>query len=288
MPFDVPVREQLAIVSENNLRLPDALTVRYGPAPLLARFVLEGDMAVRQWGIRLRIRHDFEALQYVNRRAVAEGTCVPTPMMFNPRHTDLRPDNAYWLSGESDSGEIVLTGAFRVFRWTDSSLADEAGIFFCDAEGQPHRCIVTAPAAPEISGTVFWGGSLWIRPDYRRRHLSEIVGRLGRAFAAATWPVDWMMCLVVPQLADKGVAHGYGYKHLSRSVFFPASHLGDLEMVVAYLSGREAYADFAGFLSSGLSDPKYFDSFASSSRRAENIVTKTSSEPVVHGSISLS
>jgi hypothetical protein len=30
------------IVPENNLRLPDALTIKYGPAPLLARFVLEG------------------------------------------------------------------------------------------------------------------------------------------------------------------------------------------------------------------------------------------------------
>jgi hypothetical protein len=288
MPLDDTKRELSIIIPENNLRLPDALTVSHGPAALLARFVLAGDIAVRQWGIHLRIRHDFDALQDVNRRAVADGTCVPTPMMFNPRHSDLRPDNSYWLSGESESGEIVLTGAFRVFDWRHSALADEAGIFFCNAEGQPHRCIVTAPAASEIGGIVFWGGSLWIRPDYRRRHLSEIVGRLGRAFAAATWPVDWMMCLVVPTLADKGIAHGYGYKHLSRSIMFPACHLGDLEMVVAYLSVDEAYADFAGFLSSGLSDPKYFDNFASSSRRAENIVTSTSSEPVVHGSISLS
>ena len=44
------------IVPENNLRLPDALTVKHGPARLLSRFVLEGDVAARQMGLRLRLR----------------------------------------------------------------------------------------------------------------------------------------------------------------------------------------------------------------------------------------
>ena len=41
------------IVPENNLRLPDALTIKHGPARLLSRFVLEGDKAARQMGLRL-------------------------------------------------------------------------------------------------------------------------------------------------------------------------------------------------------------------------------------------
>jgi hypothetical protein len=61
------------IVPENNLRLPDALTIKHGPAPLLARFVLEGDKAARQLGIRLRLRHDFGELLYINKqRSLAE------------------------------------------------------------------------------------------------------------------------------------------------------------------------------------------------------------------------
>ncbi|HVB15616.1 MAG TPA: hypothetical protein VNF04_03715 [Stellaceae bacterium] len=166
MPLDFP-----NIVPENNLRLPDALTVRHGPAPLLSRFVLQGDRAVRRMGINLRIRHDFDELAYVNKRAVAGGTWIPLPMMFDPDYSDLRPENSYWLSGENDSGEIVLTGAFRVFYWPETSLADEAGLFFCKGQGKPHACVVTAPAAQSINGVVFWGGSLWIRPDHRRRRL---------------------------------------------------------------------------------------------------------------------
>jgi len=283
MPLDYP-----NIVPENNLRLPDALTVQHGPAPLLSRFVLQGDRAVRELGIRMRLRHDFAELAYVNKAAVASGTWVPLVHMFNPLYSDLRPENSYWLSGEDNNGEIVLTGAFRVFYWPESTLAQEAGYYFCDKGGRPHDCVVTAPAAEQIGGIVFWGGSLWIRPDHRRRHLSELVGRLGRAFAAARWPVDWMMCLVMPVLAEKGVATGYGYKHLSRSVLFPSSPLGDLEMIVAYLSIGEAYTDFEEFLTAGLAEPGYFGAAELPASRRENIVTRTSSEPVFHGSISLS
>ena len=55
------------IVPENNLRLPDALTIKHGPAQLIAKFVLEGDKAARRMGIRLRLRHDFHDLVYVNK-----------------------------------------------------------------------------------------------------------------------------------------------------------------------------------------------------------------------------
>ena len=61
------------IVPENNLRLPDALTIKHGPARLLSRFVLEGDKATRQMGLRLRLRHDFGELLYLNEREVARG-----------------------------------------------------------------------------------------------------------------------------------------------------------------------------------------------------------------------
>ena len=59
------------IVPENDLRLPDALTIKYGPAPLLARFVLDGDRVARDMGIRLRLRYDFGELLYLNKQQTA-------------------------------------------------------------------------------------------------------------------------------------------------------------------------------------------------------------------------
>jgi hypothetical protein len=61
------------IVPENNLRLPDALTIKHGPARLLAKFVIEGDKAARQMGLRLRLRHDFDELVHLNKEEIARG-----------------------------------------------------------------------------------------------------------------------------------------------------------------------------------------------------------------------
>src|SRR5580700_2483381 len=97
------------IVPENNLRLPDALTIKHGPAALLAKFVLEGDKAARRVGIRLRLRHDFGELLYLNEREDARGNWFLLVNMFNPAYCDLSLEGSYWISGETDRGEIVLS-----------------------------------------------------------------------------------------------------------------------------------------------------------------------------------
>ena len=110
------------IVPENNLRLPDALTVKHGPAHLLSRFVLEGDKAAREKGVRLRLRHDFGELVYVNKQQIARGSWYRLLDPFNPEYSDLTPENSYWISGENENGEIVLTQAGRIYYWPDSTL----------------------------------------------------------------------------------------------------------------------------------------------------------------------
>ncbi|HJY51985.1 MAG TPA: hypothetical protein VJ349_25575, partial [Stellaceae bacterium] len=90
------------IVPENDLRLPDALTVKHGPARLLSRFVLEGDKAARGMGLRLRLRHDFGELLYLNEREVAHGNWFKLVNMYNPAYCDLSPENSYWISGENE------------------------------------------------------------------------------------------------------------------------------------------------------------------------------------------
>ena len=237
----------------NNLRLPDALTIKHGPAPLLAKFVLEGDKRVREAGIRIRLRHDFEELVYINKHETKTGTWFPMVNMFNPAYSDLTPEDSYWLSGERDNGDIVMTWAARVYHWPDTSFKEEASQLFCTRNGERQPCIVTAPDASDITGVVFWGGSFWIHPDFRHLGLSPLIGRLGRCFAVSRWPVDWIMCVITPPLVKNGVASGYGYRHLSPGVFFPNSPMGDLNVFLAYLSADEAYEDFATFFERELS-----------------------------------
>jgi len=240
------------IVPENNLRLPDALTIKHGPARLLAHFVLEGDKAARRKGIRLRLRYDFPELLYFNKQQIAHGNWYRLPDNFNPEYSDLLPENSYWISGENENGEIVLTQAGRIYYWPESNLEQEARMMFYAGKDTGQRCVITAAAAKSITGVVFCAGSHWIRPDLRGQRFSHLLARLGRAYAVSRWPVDWGVALVSPALVEKGVAAGYGYKHGSRSIFFPASPWGDIEFVVSYLTAPEAYADFADFLDAKL------------------------------------
>jgi hypothetical protein len=277
------------IVPENNLRLPDALTVKHGPTHLLSRFVLEGDQAARSMGLRLRLRHDFGELLYFNEREVAQGSWFKLVNMYNPAYCDLSPENSYWISGQNDDGDIVLTQAGRIYYWPDTTLAEEAHSMFYAGHTNGQICKVTAPAAGHIRGVVFCAGSHWIRPDFRGRRLSQLLARLGRAYAMSRWPVDWAIALVAPILVAKGVSSGYGYRHASPSIFYPASPWGDLEVVLAYMSQSEAYDDIAEYLvnefsrsiSGGLSP-------ASSRRPRDDKVTSTSSEGVFHGNSNLS
>src|SRR5580692_3007372 len=227
------------IVPENDLRLPDALTVKHGPARLLSRFVLEGDKAARGMGLRLRLRHDFGELLYLNEREVAHGNWFKLVNMYNPAYCELSPENSYWISGENEEGDIVLTQAGRIYYWPETSLSEQAHSMFYAGHDEGQLCTVTAPAAGRIGGVVF--------------------------------------------------SAGYGYKHASHSIFYPASPWGDLEVVLAYLSQNEAYEDIAEYLTTGISGSMTDGlSTASARRLRDDKVTSTSSEGVFHGSSSLS
>jgi GNAT superfamily N-acetyltransferase len=277
------------IVPENNLRLPDALTIKHGPTRLLARFVLEGDKAARQIGIRLRLRHDFGELLYLNKEKVANGTWYPLMRMFNPEYSDLIPENSYWISGEDEHGEIVATHAGHVHFWPETTLEQEADAMLYGGRNDGQSCIVTAPDAKLITGIVVYGGSAWVRPDFRGKRLSQLLPRLGRAYAAARWPLDWGISIVAPVLVEKGVAAGYGYKHESRSIIFPGAPSGAVDNVLVSVSAHEAYDDFAKILVEWSNALGTSSSTGSASPRIlESIETKTSSDEVFHGSSNLS
>jgi hypothetical protein len=273
------------IIPQNNLRLPDALTIKYGPAQLLGRFVLAADRAVRRRGILLRVRHDFDELVSLNKFYVARDLWYPLLDAFDPRCTELTPENAYWISGENEHGEIVMTNACRVLDWRGTSLAEQAcGLWYGRDAGQ--RCEVTADVAHLISGIVAWGGASWVRPDFRGRQLSYLTPRILKSYACARWPLDWSICYIGIENARRGLAATYGHHNLSYSIRYPDSPHGD--QVLAFSTPAEFYADIAGFMErSSALDPT---DFASSDEASgfEHIVTNTSEEGVFHGSMSRS
>ena len=279
------------IVPQNNLRLPDALTVRHGPARLLGNFILEADKAARAAGLRLRLRHDFDELHRINQQEVKSGNWYPLIDMFNPERAEIAPDNAFWLSGENELGEIVTTFATRIYYWPDTTLEDEAvAMLYGRDEGQ--RCIITADAAKLISGIVMSSGAAWVRPDYRRRGLNQLLPRIAKAYAVSRWPVDWTFGFVTRVLVEKGVASSsYGTGHYSYSVWFPDLPFG--ELVVAYTAVQEVYDDLAKYLTTDLSGSRDWKLASASASAAvpsgiAQELTKISSDGVFHGSISRS
>jgi hypothetical protein len=255
MPLDFMNVVPQSIVPENNLRLPDALTVKHGPARLLSRFVLEGDRAARRMGIQLRLRYDFDELLYVNQQYTAKGSWVSIPGAFNPNHVDLNAENAFWLAGENEDGEIVATWAARIYDWTGTNLAEQIRAAWYGRDlGQP--CIVTAEAAKLITGTVVCGGASWVRPDFRGKHFSHLIPRIGKAYACARWPLDWSFCYISKTNIDKGLARSYGQQNLSYSIVYPDSPWG--EVVIAYTPIDGVYEDFSSFLTTEMEDTGRF------------------------------
>ena len=277
MPLDFP-----NIVPANNLRLPDALTIKHGPARLLARFIMEGDKAAREVGVHLRVRHDFDELLYVNRQYSKANTWYPLVDAFNPECVNLTPENAFWISGENDAGEIITTRITRVYNWIDTNLEEQARAFwYGEDHGQP--CVVTADAAKLISGVVAGGAAFWVRPDFRGQHLSHWIPRIGKALACARWPIEWLFCYIGIDHVRRGLAVNYGQKHLSHSVVYPGSPRG--EQVLAYTAAQEFYDDIADVLASR-SASNSSAGMSSNPKRFEHIVTNISSDDVLHGSIS--
>ena len=85
MALDYEALDYEAAVPENNLRLPDAVTVRHGPGPVLGRFVLAGDQQARKAGIHLRLRTDFEGSAGPQQAADRARQLVPTARHVQPR-----------------------------------------------------------------------------------------------------------------------------------------------------------------------------------------------------------
>jgi hypothetical protein len=150
------------------------------------------------------------------------------------------------------------------------------------------RCWVTSEMAHQIGGWVFNGGALWLRPDFRRKKFPNVIGRLGKAYSCARWPLDWATCYVNTKLFSRGnIAENYGYPHVTQSLHFPGSPIGELETVLLYMQTEEIYDDLTKFLASELLAGNEPDAASLFSRRGET-VSNTSSDVVRQGSISLS
>lgn len=276
------------IVPAHGAGLLDALTVEHGPRDIIVPLLLRANMVARTLGLKVRIRNDLETLVALNERELGKGQAGNWFRLVNmllPEY-GASAENAYWLSGETRDGEIVFTLGGRIYHWPETTLHDEARLMFYGGRDAGQKCIITAALARKITGLVQCAAGMWIRPDYRKLRLTPLISRIGRAYVASRWPVDWSFILCQPDVDPRMIA-AYGFPPADHSIFFPGSPWGDLTLAVTAMTRQQAYDDLAGFLARTLSlEPA--SAAASGSRKRVESVSSTSPEAVLQGSISLS
>jgi GNAT superfamily N-acetyltransferase len=235
-------------VPADNIRLPDAITIKHGPAQVLSRLFVAADNMAQALGVDLKFRTDFQPLMRLNEAETAKGTWYKMIDVFDPGlSVDLGPENSFWIAAEDKAGEIVATVCGRVFQWRNTTLADEIRLLYYGGREIGQQCFCTAPLAAEITGCVYYAGGVWVKPDYRGSGISSLLPHVARAYAAGRWPLDCAMNIINVKLIEKTHPSRYGYSEYSYSVRFPGSPLGDVEYVICRLKADEIYADFAKF-----------------------------------------
>ena len=148
----------MSVFSQPRLRLPDQVSIDFGPAPLLGRTFLTLDRAVRQQGIYLSISHDLNELLRINEQNRKDW--YPLAPMFDPTLGDINPDNSFWIGGLNEKGEVVVAQAARLYLWPDTSMTDELEsmrFYYPQPEtqvGEHEGCVVETTATANIFGRV--------------------------------------------------------------------------------------------------------------------------------------
>jgi GNAT superfamily N-acetyltransferase len=216
---------------------------------LIRRFLALADEQAHAIGLHLRLSTDFARLIALNRRH--RDSWPPLTPIFDPAHSRLDPDTAFFVEGVDDLGETVVTHAARLFRWPQSTLADEARalrVFYADPA--PHRAAgeavtIAAPSAARIRGRTAGLGALWVRPDFRRHGPSTLVPRVLRAQVLARWNAAFTWSFMEPHIHTRGFAQRSGPLEAEDGVMLHLAFRGDLPAKLVWMSRAASLADIA-------------------------------------------
>jgi hypothetical protein len=234
-------------MNDNPRNLLDQITLVHGPQDLLRRYFPFADAVARDWGVRLRLRSDFDELIALNRDNA--DTWPPLPPTFDPAHSNLRIDASFWLEGTDDRGDTVLTEAARLFDFTDTNLVEELRALRVYYENPAPRiaageCVeIDAPAATVVRGRTMHGGAIWVRPDWRRNGLTRIISRISAAYALTRWDTAFTWGLVEPRLHAIGLSQAYGPHEAAEGVKLRLAFRGDLPAVLLWMKTDALLAD---------------------------------------------
>jgi hypothetical protein len=230
--------------------LPDQITLSHGPHELLNRYFALAEDRMREIGVRLRLRSDFDALMEINREH-RDSWSEMLPIC-DPAHSNLRFDSAFWLEGIDQRGDTVLTHAARFFDFTGTNVVEEIRSLRVYYENPaPHirageRVDIDAPAATAVRGRTMYGGAIWVHPDWRRFGLTRVIVRICSAYAHTRWNTAFTWGFMNPRLHSLGLSQAYGpYRTTDRITASLAYSAGPKQRLLLWMDTKMMLADLA-------------------------------------------
>jgi hypothetical protein len=183
----------------------------------MSRLFVELIRALAVRGVTMHLG-TFSDLEQIN--AAKLDSWRPLMPSFSPSAGGARDDDGFALFAHNHRGEIIATQAARIFEWPDTNLKKEAKslrLFYSDPalarDGE--SCEVTAPIAKSVKGRVGLGGAIWVDKSFQGRQLSDLIPRMTRAFAHATYGTDQHIGLVSPENAARKLHLRHGFREHS-------------------------------------------------------------------------
>jgi len=229
--------------------LLEQVALLHGPHGLLGRFFGTVDCGAAEIGLRFRLRGDFAGLAELNREN--RDSWTPLTPLFDPAHSDLSADAAFWLEGVDERGDTVVTHATRLFDASQRSLADEIAALgaVCEAAGARDEAAWRAalPAAL-ASGRLMFSGGVWVRPDWRRFGLTKIISRVCAAAAHTRWDIGASAGFVETRLHALGLSRAYGPYTMVEGLSFRLAWRPEEEMLLFWMALATMLDDLARFV----------------------------------------
>jgi len=213
------------------------IVVERGPTDVLGPYFLHVELETRRRGVALEFctPEQLLAANVDNRES-----WLPLVPMFDPKFGLIRSDNAFCVLGRNTKGEVVTANAILRYDWDATDFVDEATslrLFYADPEKmrQPgEECIITTSRARCIRGSAAFSGAAWVRHDYRRRGLSELLPRFIKAYAAARWQLDVIFGMMAESVERRGLARPFGYEQIDWEAQWRNSIVGTLRLAILW------------------------------------------------------
>ena len=166
----------------------------------------------------------------------------------DPDFNDLKPENAFWLYFQDESGRQVACQADRL-ALAEDFIQDYVGTYRLFGDRRPTiHCarLHMENDLPVLRGRVNFGGGGWVHPDWRGYNLGGLVSRLGRAFSLRHFLFDYYVTFMV---SGRRYGKVCGFQNCRRlmSGFYPGRNSGATEINVDALwcDKNEAIAQMA-------------------------------------------